>query len=146
MASGRLAFNVCPKNIDASGLDIWAISLVQALLPKLDPENQLIGRAEVLNLSSPLMGRGEAAQIGNFALEFDSTTESEAGTLTGTISDTGGPLELKGSLLLVAPGSYTLKTRLKARPDAPEAMQNNLKFLGSPMADGRRIFELAGTL
>jgi general secretion pathway protein N len=108
--------------------------------------NQLIGRAEVLNLSSPLMGRGEAAQIGNFALEFDSTTESEAGILTGTISDTGGPLELNGSLLLAAPGSYTLKTRLKARPDAPEAMQNNLEFLGSPMADGKRIFELAGTL
>jgi general secretion pathway protein N len=108
--------------------------------------SQLIGRAEVLNLSSSLMGRGEAAQIGNFSLEFDSTTETEADVLTGIILDTGGPLELKGRLLLTPPANYTLKTRLKARPDAPESIQNNLEFLGPSQPDGRRLFELAGSL
>jgi general secretion pathway protein N len=108
--------------------------------------SELIGQAEVLNLSSPLMGRGEAAQIGNFSIEFNSATETQADVLTGIISDTGGPLELKGSLLLTAPANYTLKTRLSARPNAPEAMRNNLKFLGSAEADGTRIFELAGSL
>jgi general secretion pathway protein N len=108
--------------------------------------SQLIGRAEVVNLSSPLMGLNEAARIGDFALEFDSSTATEAGVLTGIISDTGGPLELTGSLLLTAPASYALKTNLKARPNAPESMQNNLNFLGSPEADGTRVFELTGSL
>ena len=92
------------------------------------------------------MGRGEAALIGNFALDFDSSTETDPAMLTGKISDTGGPLELSGNLLLAAPASYTLKTRLKARPDAPKSMETNLAFLGSPEADGSRIFEFAGSL
>jgi general secretion pathway protein N len=107
----------------------------------------LIGRAEIVNLSSPLMGRGEAALIGNFAVEFDSTLELEPGkSLSGKISDTGGPLELTGTLLLEAPANYTLKTRLKARPGAASSLEQNLEFLGTPEADGARLFQFAGSL
>ena len=106
----------------------------------------LVGHAEVSNLSSPLMGSGAAALIGSFALDFDSTAEPDSESITGKISDTGGPLELSGVLLLAPPANYTLKTRLKARADAPASLQNNLTFLGAAEADGWRLFELAGTL
>jgi hypothetical protein len=106
----------------------------------------LIGRAEIVNLSSPMMGRGAAALIGNFAVEFDSTLELDPGKLTGKITDTGGQLELSGTLLLEAPANYTLKTRLKARPDAAVSLQKNLEFLGTPEDDGTRLFQFAGSL
>jgi len=62
------------------------------------------------------------------------------------LSRNGGPLELRGSLLLQAPSNYMLKTRLKAREEAPDSLQKNLEFLGSADADGLRVFELSGSL
>jgi general secretion pathway protein N len=106
----------------------------------------LVGEGQVINLSSPLMGRGEAAQIGNARINFDTTTETTEGTVTGKISDDGGPLQIDGTLLLTKPANYSLKVRLKARPGAPKALQQNLEFLGSPESDGTRIFQLAGSL
>jgi general secretion pathway protein N len=107
---------------------------------------QLVGEGQVLNLSSPLMGRGEAAQLGNLKISFDTTTETTEDTVTGKISDDGGPLQIDGILLLTKPANYSIKVRLKARPGAPQALQQNLEFLGSPESDGTRIFQLAGSL
>jgi len=106
----------------------------------------IIGRAEIINLASPLMGSGEAARIGNFALEFDSELELDPNVLTGNISDTGGPLELNGTLLIEAPANYTLKTLLRAREDAPPALHRNLEYLASAKEEGWKLFQFAGSL
>jgi hypothetical protein len=92
------------------------------------------------------MGAGAADIIGNITLDFDTATETDGEAITGKLTDSGGPLELRGNLLLRPPGSYTLKVRLKARPEAPEALRKNLEFLGSPEADGMRVFQLAGSI
>jgi len=107
---------------------------------------QLIGTANINNLSSPLLGRGSAGQIGNYTVSFDSSTATDPDLLTGTITDNGGPLEVSGELALRAPGDYELETRIKPRSSAPEKMQKNLEFLGPPEADGTRIFEFAGSI
>jgi general secretion pathway protein N len=107
---------------------------------------RLSGSGEIRNLSSPLMGNGAADLIGNVAVEFDTATETDTQTITGQIYDTGGPLELKGTILLTPPGNYDLSTRLKTRPDAPKVLQQNLQFLGSPESDGSHIFKLAGSI
>jgi general secretion pathway protein N len=107
---------------------------------------RLVGTGEIRNFSSPLMGTGPADIIGNVSLDFDTATETDGDAITGKLTDLGGPLELKGNLLLRPPGSYTLKARLKARPDAPEALSKNLEFLGPPEADGMRVFQLAGSI
>lgn len=106
----------------------------------------LTGRGEIRNLSSPLMGNGAADLIGNVAIEFDTATETEPDTVTGRISDIGGPLEIRGTLILSAPGNYDLDTRVKARSTAPKSLRENLKFLGSPESDGSHIFKLAGSI
>ena len=41
-ASGSFDLDVCPRNVMAGALDIWATSLITALLPKLDPDNESI--------------------------------------------------------------------------------------------------------
>jgi hypothetical protein len=108
--------------------------------------HQLIGKSELRNLSSPLMGRGEAGLIGSLEVSFDTSTETESDTVTGKIRDIGGPIEATGTLLLIKPADYTLKARLKARPEAPAALQQNIEMLGSPEGDGTRIFQFAGSL
>lgn len=107
---------------------------------------RLVGTGEIRNFSSPLMGAGAADIIGNVTLDFDTATETDGDAITGKLTDSGGPLVLKGTVLLKPPGSYTLKVRLKTRPDAPEALEKNLEFLGAPEADGMRVFQLAGSI
>lgn len=108
--------------------------------------HQLSGTGEIRNLSSPLLGSGAASLIGNVAVDFDTATETNAETITGQIHDAGGPLEINGTLLLTPPGNYDLSTRIRARPDAPRALQDNLRFLGSPESDGSYIFKIAGSI
>jgi len=107
---------------------------------------RLIGTGEVRNLSSPLMGSGEAQVIGDIGISFDTATETDADTITGLLNDTGGPLELSGTLLLTPPGNYELRSRVRARRGAPEALRRNLNFLGAPEPDGTHIFQIAGSI
>jgi general secretion pathway protein N len=152
---GTIRLSDTQGSVDASALPVAAgstrlsgqISLrIDELVLTDNWPRHLVGHAEVTNLTSPLMGRGSAGLIGNFAVDFDSNEEPGTDAITGKITDIGGPLELKGSLLLSAPANYTLKTRLKARADAPDTLRNNLDFLGAADADGSRVFDLAGSL
>jgi general secretion pathway protein N len=106
----------------------------------------LTGSLEIRNLTSPLMGNGGADLIGNIAVNFDAATEQAAGTLTGKLTDTGGPLQLDGTLLLTAPTNYEVSARLQARPEAAKSLRDNLEFLGSPEPDGNYVFELTGSM
>lgn len=107
---------------------------------------RIVGTGRLRNLTSPLMGSGAAQLIGDIAFEFDADTETSSETVTGKLSDAGGPLELQGTLILTPPGNYDLKSRVRARPDAPESLRRNLSFLGAPEPDGMRIFQLAGSI
>jgi hypothetical protein len=93
-----------------------------------------------------MLGTGADGLLGDFVLSFDSTTETDADSVKGKISDAGGPLEVSGELLLTPPSQYALKVRVKARNEASIAMRRNLEFLGQPEGDGARIFELAGSI
>jgi hypothetical protein len=121
-------------------LDIQELELVD------NWPHRLTGSLDIRNLASPLMGSGAADLIGNIAVIFDSGTETDSGVLTGRIRDTGGPLELQGTLVLTPPANYDLDARVKARPNAAKALKDNLQFLGSPESDGSRIFKFAGSI
>jgi len=106
----------------------------------------VVGEAKVRSLSSTMLGTGADGMLGDFVLSFDSTTETDADSVKGKISDAGGPLEVSGELLLTPPSEYALKVRVKARNEASIAMRRNLEFLGQPEGDGARIFQLAGSI
>ena len=135
----QAAFNTPPMNGEIS-LDIASLELSDRW-----PE-YLVATAEIRNLSSPMLGAGADGMLGSFAISFDTTTETEVGSVTGKIADSGGPLEANGTLLLTAPGQYSLKVRVKPRDDISLALRRNLDFLGPPEADGARIFQLAGSI
>jgi len=72
--------------------------------------------------------------------------KSPPGTLTGDLSDIGGPLQVTGTLQLKPDRSYLIEGLIAPRPDAPSDVVNTLQFLGAADAQGRRPFSLAGTL
>ena len=99
---------------------------------------RLEGRIEVRDLQD-LDGR--ATRLGSYAATFAPT----AGEPTGVIKDLDGPLSVEGTLRLTRQGGFEVQGTVAPRPGAPAELTDNLRFLGSPDASGRRQFALSGT-
>ena len=104
--------------------------------------SQVIGRGEVRNLSAELIPAGTKQALGSYELLYSQTAISDTSPLTGTLRDTGGPLELNGTLMLKPPAAYEFAALIKPRPSATTALTNGIAFL--PLgADGARQLILA---
>jgi general secretion pathway protein N len=89
-------------------------------------------------------GQGSISQSwGSYSLTFPPSSGPEP---VGQLKDLGGgPLAVEGSLRLTREPGYDLEGMVAARPNAPPELAQDLRFLGSPDAQGRRPFSLAGT-
>jgi hypothetical protein len=89
-------------------------------------------------------GEGRNAQRwGSYSLTFPPST---GGDPIGQLRDLGGgPLAVEGTLRLTPEPGFDLEGLVKARPTASAELAQDIQFLGSPDAQGRRPFSLAGT-
>lgn len=105
------------------------------------------GEIRIANLAvAPLLPTGDQEMIplGNFRAEFADGTEPG---IAAQVTDTGGPLELSGSIRLDIDGSYALEGLVRPRADASEALLQGLTFMTEePDREGRRAFAMTGTL
>jgi general secretion pathway protein N len=99
---------------------------------------ELKGRIEAHDLSQRT---GHVTPLGNYALTFPGGGTEPVGTLV----DLGGPLAVQGTLRLTNQPGYVLEGQVAPRADAAPELVDNLQFLGSPDAEGRRPFNIAGT-
>lgn len=79
------------------------------------------------------------------ALFAPDANAAASGTPTGVVHDLGGPLALDATLQFTRDPGYLLQGQVAARPAAPADLADELKYLGSPDASGRRPFSLSGT-
>jgi general secretion pathway protein N len=87
--------------------------------------------------------RGKLVPIGNYAVRFT----DGAGPVNATFNDTGGPLEVSGTLAVNAARGYKIDGLIKARADAPQELVDGLNVMTSePDAEGRRRLTLSGSL
>jgi general secretion pathway protein N len=98
----------------------------------------LQGRIEARNLEER---SGNNTALGSYAVTFP----GGSGDPVGTLRDLEGPLALEGTLRLTPAPGFELEGVIAARRGAPPELVNNLRFLGSPDATGRRPFSLSGT-
>ena len=77
---------------------------------------------------------------GSYSVTFPPPT---SGVPVGQLKDLGsGPLAVEGSLKLTPAPGFDLQGLVAARPSASADLVQNLRFLGSPDAQGRREFSL----
>jgi len=77
---------------------------------------------------------------GSYSVTFPPPT---TGVPVGQLKDLGsGPLAVEGSIRLTPAPGFDLEGLVAARPSASPELVQNLRFLGSPDAQGRRPFSL----
>jgi general secretion pathway protein N len=86
----------------------------------------------------------QAFPLGSYRIQFAAAPDS-SGRLVGQLQDTGGPLDVRGTLTLLTEPGYELTGSVATRPEAPASLAEQIRFLGSPDADGRRQFSQAET-
>ena len=102
---------------------------------------QIAGHIEVHDLVDHDR-QGVATPLGNYAVTFP---PAATGDPTGQIKDLGGPLAVDATLRLTQDPGFDLQGYVTPRPDATPALVNQLQYLGSPDAQGRRQFGTSGT-
>jgi hypothetical protein len=99
---------------------------------------QLKGRIEAHNLEDR---SGANTPLGSYVIIFP----GGSGEQVGRLRDLDGPLALEGSLRLTSEPGFVLEGLIAPRRGAAPEIVNNIRFLGSPDASGRRPFSLSGT-
>jgi general secretion pathway protein N len=100
-----------------------------------------VGTIDVIDLTG---APPRNTSLGDFRVTFPpSPTSSE--DLTGTVTQTDGPLLLDGELTLRRDRSFSLQGRLAPRGTPPRDLAYVLQALGPADASGRRRFAASGT-
>lgn len=89
--------------------------------------------------------QGNPGTTGSFEVSFDAPEVSPEAPLTGMLTDTGGPLEFAGTVVLTPPRNYELSGKARARPGAPSALVDGLRMAGPRDGEGRHEVSLAGS-
>jgi general secretion pathway protein N len=137
----HLPLSALPPNVVPRGwsgalrAELKRISLPPQALPQIE------GTIELRNLKAP---PPQGAAIGSYSLLFDDTSRQKD-RLVGKVKDLEGPMQVTGTLSLGADRSYEVEGLVAPRADASKAVTDTLRFLGTPDAQGRRPFSVAGT-
>jgi general secretion pathway protein N len=104
-----------------------------------------IGSLQVAGVVLPVPTTGPNLGAGTYEVAFNADGLKPGVPLTGTVKDSGGPLEIAGTVTLTPPRSYELTGTAKPRPNAPPELLNALKMLGPATPDGGHALSLAGS-
>ena len=92
-----------------------------------------------------LKGPGPGGEVlGDFELTIGEGAVG-TGTLSGRLTDLGGPLHVRGTIELKRDRSYFASGEVSPGPGAGPAIFDTLGFLGPPDQAGRRPFSVEGT-
>jgi general secretion pathway protein N len=97
------------------------------------------GTIEVSGLLLPLVSR---TSIGGY--RADVFTQEDG--IVASIEDTDGIVDLAGSLTLAADGAYAFDAQIAPKPETPQQIRDQLRFLGSANERGQYELRLEGGL
>ena len=97
------------------------------------------GTVEVIDVTGPA---NNPTNMGRYKVTFPSDPPPTVEGVVGALSDTGGPLEVSGTVHLKSDRTFLADGLVKARPDAPSDVAQSIQLIASPDAEGRRPFSL----
>lgn len=100
---------------------------------------EAVGTVDLANLGARKLS---PTPIGDFRAEFHS---ADSGVI-GSVEDLSGTLDVAGTITISPDRSYSFVGSVAARPQAPQGIVQQLRFLGSPNERGQREFRIEGQL
>jgi hypothetical protein len=82
--------------------------------------------------------------LGSYRAVFDGV-ESGDGTAVGTLTDTGGPFELRGTVTLTPPNTYLVQGTIAGRTGQAESVVREITLGAAPDTSGRTPFSFEGS-
>lgn len=147
-AGGRVHFNELAAAVSLSSL--------ASLLPDGGIEGDFSLQLDVLVLEGGFPTRVDGTVgISGLILRALSPTalgnyravlQTEDGRVSAALEDVSGVLDLSGNLVLERNRAYSFAGKVAATAEAPAAVNEQLRYLGSPDAEGRREFRFEGSL
>ncbi len=101
------------------------------------------GTIEITDLVGPA---NRPAALGSYKVVFPAEGAAGGDTLTGALTDNGGPFAVNGTVQLKKDRSYLVSGLIATRPGAPGDFARTLEILGEPDEEGRRQFSIEGTM
>ena len=98
-----------------------------------------IGSVTVADFVAPVLS---ASRIGDFRADFQSSGDQ----IIGEVQDLSGVLDVEGTITLLPDRSYAFTGEVAPTAETPPSILNQLQFLGSADARGRRMFRFEGRL
>ena len=88
-----------------------------------------------------------ATPLGSYEIRFPAAPVAgdDRADVKGELRDLGGPLGFTGTLAFTGEPGYVIDGKVTTRADTPPALARQIAFLGTPDAQGRRPFSIAGT-
>lgn len=144
--------NVVLRDVDAT----LPLSLLDGIAPLAGVDGNVDARLGRVDFHDGLPTTAEGTiHISNLVLralsrrpvgDYRAILSTEDGEIIADVEDTAGMLDLAGTALLRQDRSFILTGGVAATGDASPAIGEQLQFLGSPDADGRRPFRFEGSL
>lgn len=115
-----------------ASLQFERLELVKGRATALD------GTVEVANLYVPMLAN---SSLGGYRAEFFTQNNG----IVASVEDTDGVVDLAGSLQLGADKSYSFLGQVVARPNTPDALRQQLRYLGPTNERGQQELRLEGS-
>lgn len=96
------------------------------------------GTIDIANLVVPMLSRNS---LGGYRAEFFTQNNG----IVASVEDTDGVVDLAGSVNLNLDGSYRFLGQVKAKPNTPESIKNQLKYLPTANDRGQHELRLEGS-
>lgn len=96
------------------------------------------GSIDIANLLVPMLARGS---LGGYRAEFFTQNNG----IVASVEDTDGVVDLAGSINLNPDGSYQFLGLVKAKPNTPASIGNQLRFLPKTDEPGQHELRLEGS-
>jgi hypothetical protein len=112
-------------------------------LPSLKVEKTLITAIEGQVQATSLYSKRDRLALGGYSVTFP---KAAAGSEpAGQVTSLEGPVDFEGTLKLTREPGWVIDGKVRTKPETPQALLQQLNYLGAPDADGFRQLSLAGT-
>lgn len=97
------------------------------------------GKLQIADLLVPIISR---ESLGGYTAEFFTQNNG----ITASVEDTDGAIDLAGSFMLKLDRSYEFTGQVMPKPDTPQALRQQMRFLPPPNDRGQQEIRFEGVL